>query len=77
LTQYTASAGRFDFTGLRPGHWTVRVYPEGLPHYYFLEAEAIVADLAAGDETLMTFRILPRQRRINIMDEGEIKQEGR
>ncbi|MGD9401608.1 MAG: hypothetical protein PVF95_04995 [bacterium] len=77
LTQYTASGGRFDFTGLRPGHWTVRVYPEGLPHYYFLEAEAIVADLAAGDETLMTFRILPRQRRINIMDEGEIKQEGR
>lgn len=77
LTQFTTSGGQFNFSGLRPGHWTVRVYPEDLPHYYFLEVEEMVADLAAGDEGLMTFRILPRQRRINIMDKGEIRQESR
>jgi len=77
LTQYTTSGGQFEFTGLRPGHWAVRVYPEGLPHYYFLQTEEFAAELSAGDRTVMTFRILPRQRRINIMDEGEIKQETR
>jgi hypothetical protein len=77
LTQYTTSGGEFSFTGLRPGRWTVRIYPEDLPHYYFVETEERPADLAAGDQSRMVFRILPRQRRINIMDEGDIKLERR
>ena len=71
------AGGAFAFTGLRPGTWTVRIYPEDLPHYYFLEAEESRVDLAAGDEAHLELRILPRQRRINIMDEGDIRIESR
>jgi hypothetical protein len=77
LTQYTSSGGEFSFAGLRPGHWTVRIYPDDLPHYYFVETEDTPVDLTAGDETRLVLRILPRQRRINIMDEGELKLERR
>jgi hypothetical protein len=77
LTNYTDAAGEFRFTGLRPGRWTVRVYPEDLPHYYRLEESELAADMTAGEETGISFRIIPRERRINIMDQGEIKQEPR
>lgn len=77
LTQYTSSGGAFAFTGLRPGTWTVRIYPEDLPHYYFVEAEESRVEVAAGDEAHLELKILPRQRRINIMDEGDIKTESR
>jgi hypothetical protein len=33
--------------------------------------------MTAGEETGISFRIIPRERRINIMDQGEIKQEPR
>ena len=77
FTRYTSSGGDFSFSGLRPGTWTVRIYPEDLPHYYFVEIEESVLDLAAGDETHLVLRILPRERRINIMDEGDLKLERR
>jgi hypothetical protein len=75
LTQYTASNGGFSFPGLRPGRWSVRIYPEDLPHYYYVETREAEAELAPGDAGSLTFRILPRRRHINIMDEGKIEME--
>jgi hypothetical protein len=77
MTQYTKSRGTFGFAGLRPGSWTVRIFPEDLPHYYSVQTDESHVDLAPGDETHMVLRILPRHRHINIMDEGEIKLERR
>jgi hypothetical protein len=68
----TNSEGRFNFDGLRPGKWTLKVYDDDLPEYHNLEKNLIEYDLKSGESTTVLLKVLPRVRRVNIIKDGEI-----
>jgi hypothetical protein len=77
LRELTDNKGMFSFEDIRLGKWTVKVYDEDLPLYHYLETEEVQFELMPGDEKEITFRVLPRIRTIQVIEEGEIKQEKR
>jgi len=77
LRELTDEKGRFSFKEVRPGNWTVKVYEDNLPVHHYLETEEIQLGLMPGEEKEITVRVLPRIRTIQIIEEGEIKQEKR
>jgi hypothetical protein len=66
----TDRQGRFFFTGLRPGEWTVRIVRATLPDNYALDEEAQALTLAPGAEETATFAARPQQRRIRFVRPG-------
>lgn len=75
LRELTDEKGRFSFEEMRPGKWTVKVYDENLPVHHYLETEEFSVELTPGEEKEIIFRVLPRIRPIQIIEEGEVKQE--
>jgi len=67
--------GRFSFSGIRPGQWTLRVIEGNLPTNYYLERETLDVDLSPGDEQDVTIKVLPRRRRIQIVGGGKVLVE--
>ena len=67
--------GRFVFSDLRPGRWTVRVAGGVLPQYHFVDRESHSVDLAAGGKREVAFRILPRRRTIRIIETGVVQPQ--
>jgi hypothetical protein len=65
------SKGRFSFTGIRPGKWTLRILEGNLPQNYYFEKDSCVIDAAPGVSTEYTFKALPRKRRIQILQQGK------
>jgi hypothetical protein len=63
--------GNFRFQLLPPGTWTLRVYPQGLPAFHQLDRESQELRVVPGEEQVVTVRILPMERRIRFLDEGE------
>ncbi len=66
----TDARGRFRFTELRPGAWTLTVDPGALPAHHAPERAEMPLNLGPGEARDVTVRVLPQKRRIRVMEEG-------
>jgi predicted porin len=75
VRQLTDDKGRFSFEDLRPGNWILKIYEDELPPHHYLEEKEFKMELKPGEEKEFIVKVLPRMRRIEIIEEGEIKEE--
>ena len=73
VRQVTDDKGQFSFYDLRPGMWTLKVAADNLPPYHYVEKESYSVELKSGEEQVIDIQILPRVRKIQMIDEGKIK----
>ncbi len=76
VRRFTDRKGRFLFEDVRPGVWTLRVVGGELPEHYRWEKEDFTFELRPGDEQEVLLRALPEGRRIQIIEAGNVIQEG-
>ncbi len=71
IRKLTNSEGEFRFEDLYPANWVLTVYDDSLPPYTYVEnaQEAIV--LQPGQELMVTKRVLPKVRNIQMLVQGE------
>ena len=69
----TDENGRFEFQQLRPGPWSVRVAPVELPPHHSLAREEVDVTLRPGGDELILMRVIPRERRIRLIDEQTVR----
>ena len=62
--------GRVDFGAVTPGAWTLVVRPADLPEHSVLDVERVAVILAAGEQRVIEFRIVPQRRAVTFI-EGE------
>jgi len=67
----TGKAGEFSFTHMRPGQWRLKVYDYSLPPFHAPEPSETTVELKSGDSQEVTVDVLPRRRRIQMIDTGE------
>lgn len=67
------SYGEFQFDALRPGTWHYKIYEQSLPENHYLKNSEGEITLGSGEIREVAYEVLPRKRRIQIIDEGEIK----
>jgi hypothetical protein len=75
LRRFTDNRGVFQFADLRPGDWTLRLSEAGLPLYHYLERDSVRVTVLPGDRSETTIRVLPKKRKIQILQEGSLKPE--
>jgi hypothetical protein len=63
-------SGGFQFEGLRPGKWRLHVYDYNLPAFHYLEQSEMDLELTAGEHKQVAVRVLPRVRRIKMIEGG-------
>jgi hypothetical protein len=68
----TNGDGRFNFAGLRPGRWTLKVSAAELPAHHYLEHDTLSIQLAAGERSDLLLRVLPRRRAVRMLTQGEV-----
>ncbi|HEX6751306.1 MAG TPA: carboxypeptidase regulatory-like domain-containing protein [Longimicrobium sp.] len=68
----TDAGGRFLFTDLAPGEWTVAVVSADLPPNHALERDAAAVTLEAGATAAVELRAVPRRREMVIVSGGEL-----
>ncbi|MFH1452364.1 MAG: hypothetical protein ABIH00_00050 [Armatimonadota bacterium] len=71
IHQITDARGTFNFTGLRPGKWSIFAYAKKLPEFHYMEKNEFDFELKPGDTKEIEIRIIPKIRRIRIIEEGE------
>ena len=71
----TDSRGRFSFTDLRPGRWTLRVIEDNPPSSHYFDTTVYKVEPPPAGTREITVRLLPRRRRIQIIDEGKTIEE--
>lgn len=54
----------FQFTGLRPGNWIVRVYHNNLGSNFIIKNTEIIVNLKAGESTTVNINVIKKARRI-------------
>ena len=67
----TDNRGRFAFSDIRPGRWTLRILDGNLPQNYYFEKDAHELTVAPGQTAEMSFKALPRKRRVQIVKQGQ------
>ena len=72
LRKFTDPEGEFEFTDLRPGIWTLKVYDTGLPPNHVLEQADYQLVLRPEDVIEMNLRVIPRLRTIQILEETNL-----
>lgn len=73
LRAATNSEGEFRFDGLRPGRYHLHVLDDQVPELHYLERPEQDIDVVGGSPASVEIRILPRTRRIKMIDEGAIR----
>jgi hypothetical protein len=68
----TDAAGRFLFSDLAPGRWTLVVIEADLPPHHALDRRTLEVELAAGEEGLAHFQAVERLREMKIVAGGEV-----
>ncbi len=68
----TDNEGRFAFLAIRPGTWKFKVYDHNIPEYHYIETPEMDIVLPPGGEEEITVKVLPRKRRIQMIEEGVI-----
>lgn len=69
--------GRFLFADIRPGTWKLHVIDGNLPEFHFLEKDAFELELKPGSKEEIAFKVLPRKRKILILQEGKVLEVGK
>jgi len=77
LRRFTDNRGRFQFSDLRPGEWTVHIPEEGIPEYHYPERDSVRVIVLPGERKEALFKLLPIKRKIRILQEGNIHGESR
>lgn len=54
----------FQFTGLRPGDWSLKVYHNSLSKNYIIKNSAIMVNLKAGESATVNIYVIKKARRI-------------
>lgn len=72
MQSLTNENGIFAFDDIRPGKWKVKMYPMLLPAHHYIDKEEFEVDLEPGEERNILTKVLPRQRPIRMIEEGEI-----
>jgi cell division septation protein DedD len=67
--------GRFSFTGIRPGRWTLEVVDGNLPTNAYFEKDKFELELKPGGAQQVELKVLPRKRRIQIVQAGKVLEE--
>ncbi len=65
--QVSNAYGRFQFDRLRPGHYTVKIYPDKLPPYHYLEQDTFDLDLDGGQERDILVKVFVKRRIIHLL----------
>jgi uncharacterized membrane protein len=73
IRQVTDDEGRFSFYDLRPGRWMMKVADDNLPPYHYVEKESYPVELKSGEEQDVVIQVLPRVRKIQMIDEGVVR----
>jgi hypothetical protein len=73
IRQVTDDEGRFSFYDLRPGRWMIKVADDNLPPYHYVEKESYPVELKSGEEQDVVIQVLPRVRKIQMIDEGVVR----
>ncbi len=68
----TDSRGRFTFTDIRPGMWTLSVIGGDIPEYHVVVPAAIDINAKPGEKKEVAIQLVPRKRTIKILQEGTI-----
>ncbi len=71
----TDGRGRFSFEEIVPGKWTLKIYDYDLPEYHYIERDTFEFELKPDATEVVSIKVLPKKRRIHIMEEGGIIQE--
>ena len=71
----TDKHGRFEVPDMRPGKWTLKIYEENLPQYYYLKKNNLNLDLKPGQSSKIHLKVLPRKRQIKIIGEQKSLDE--
>ena len=71
----TDERGYFQFEDLRPAKWTLKIYSDNLPMYHYLKRDTFKFELKPGDKKEIIAKVLPKERRIKIIEEGEVLEE--
>lgn len=67
----TDARGRFLFDSVRPGRWRLKVYDYNLPPFHALESPETTIALQPADSRQVTVNVIPRRRKIQMIDTGE------
>jgi hypothetical protein len=76
LSQTADRNGRVTFGQLRPGIWKVRIYVTEIPEHHYVENTEREFEIKAGERGEVLVRVLPKLRRIQVIDEGVITSSG-
>jgi cell division septation protein DedD len=68
FTQLTDTDGKFSFTELRPGKWTVTIHQNPSFSDFDLEIDQRTVELSPGDREFLDFYYLPRKRTIRFQE---------
>ncbi len=64
--------GVFSFDKIPPGRWILKFFAHNAPLYHFLEDKEVSVDVFPGDEKKVEVRLLPINRKVRMIDSGEI-----
>ena len=71
----TDSKGNFNFERVRPGRWRLEIVEGRIPKYYYLEKDAFDLHMAPAKDGEVVIRVLPKERRIRMLQEGATLRE--
>lgn len=72
LRRVSDSRGRFSFTDLRTGVWTLRVVPLQLASDRAIESPERIVEISEGGSVDIDVRIVPRRRTIRLLQQGGV-----
>jgi hypothetical protein len=64
--------GRYEFSGLPPGQWQLRVLDESMPPGLRITIDTATFTLRPGDRQEIRIRAIPLQRQIRMLEEGKV-----
>lgn len=71
----TDNRGRFLFSELRPGVWTLKTSGGDIPAYHNIEPEIMQIELLPGEKKNVHIELRPRKRTIKMLDQGSVIEE--
>ncbi len=72
VERYTNDQGVFLFQGLKPGLWRVEVLDYNLPPHHYVQNPVLSLGLEAGKTIEVQFKVLPRKRKIRMLDSSNL-----
>jgi|GEM_PF-3513636 len=73
IIRHTDTFGKFHFKNLRPGIWELIIKNRGtIPENHTLKKTKYIFDVAPGQHKDFEIKILPRERKFNLIDTGKL-----